>query len=129
MAAFRLINNTDSVLAFSDSYKLAPRAEDIVGQITLEMRRYADHQLLTIIEVAAKKYVYDDKLKPDYIDTVPLDYQEYSDIVNPPTGAGGTDLVSLTPAPDGSIPEFSTVDNLWHATLNPRLLVMDGGNF
>lgn len=129
MAAFRLINNTDSVLAFSDSYKIAPRAEDVVGQLTLEMRRYADAGHLTILEVAAKKFVYDDKLKPDYIDTVPLDYQDGDGIVNPPVGVGGADLLPLTPAPDGSIPEFSTLDNLWHATTSPRQQVIDGGNF
>lgn len=89
MAAFRLINNTSSVLAMSDSYKLGPYSEDLVGQVTLEMRRYESAEMLTILEVAAETFVYDDKLLPDYIDTGPLNYVEGSGApVLPPTGSG-----------------------------------------
>lgn len=122
MASFRLINNTSSVLPLSDSSFIGPGSERIVAQLTLELRRLELKRLLTIIPLPDTDEL--EALLPDYVGTS----NPNEGVVAPPTG-GSNDLGGLAPAPDGSVPEFSTADNLWHATTAPRKLVLDGGNF
>jgi hypothetical protein len=117
MSSFKLINNTDSILPLSDGSSILPRGVRVVDQLTLEMRRLERSRLLTIIQIPS---VSGDDLLPDYVGT--------SD-PNADNNGGSNDLESLTPAPDGSIPEFATGDNQWHATQAPRQLLLDGGNF
>lgn len=117
MASFKLINNTASNLPLSDSFYIPPRAERTVSQLTLEMRRLERNKMLTITIIPS--VTGDDDLLPDYVGTS-----------DPNAGNGGSNnLASLTPAPNGSIPEFDTVDNQWHATQAPRQLLLDGGDF
>lgn len=126
MATFKLINNTASVLPLSNSSTIPPSGTRIVGQITLEMRRLEERKLLTIVKLPTELYPPDDKLLPDYIGTVDPDAGSNG---GGSSGGSGGDLSSLTPAPDGSVPEWSTLTNLWTATTAPRNLVLDGGNF
>lgn len=125
MASFRLINNTASVLPLSDSSFVPPSSERTVSQITLEMRRLEVNKLLTIIQIPDVNA--SDALLPDYVGTT--DPNAGNNNGGGGSGTGSNDLASLTPAPDGSIPEYATVDNLWHATTAPRQLLLDGGNF
>lgn len=122
MASFKLINNTASNLPLSDSSYIPPRAERTVNQLTLEMRRLERNKMLTIITIPS---VTGDDLLPDYVGTS----DPNAGTGNGGNGGGSNDLASLTPAPDGSIPEFATGDNQWHATQAPRQLLLDGGNF
>lgn len=134
MASFRLINNTPSVLPLSDSSFIAPGADRIVDQITLEMARLERERLLTIIQIADVSQDRDSPLLPDYVGTI--DPNAGSNTGGGGTGGGtggtggsGNDLAALLPAPDGSIPEYLLVNNIWQATRAPRQLLLDGGNF
>ena len=128
MAAFKLINNTDSVLPLSDGSSISPRGLRIVEQLTLELRRLERSQLLTIITIPN---VSGDDLLPDYVGTSDPTANSGNSGGNTGgnNGSGSNDLGSLNPNLDGSIPEFATVDNQWHATQAPRHLLLDGGNF
>ncbi len=131
MASFRLINNTPSVLPLSDSSSIAPGADRIVDQITLEMARLERERLLTIIQIADVSQDRDSPLLPDYVGTIDPNAGSNN---GGGTGGGGTgstgnELAALSPAPDGSIPEYAWIDNIWQATRAPRQLLLDGGNF
>lgn len=121
MATFRIINNTSSSLPLSTSETIAPGALRIVGQVTLEMRRLESAKLLTIqvLPMGGGNFV-DDPLLPDYPGTV-----------DPTPNTGGTtgELTALLPALDGSVPEYQAGGNEWQATVSPRRLILDGGNF
>lgn len=127
MASFRLINNTPSVLPLSDSSFIAPGADRIVDQITLEMARLERERLLTIIQIADVSQDKDSPLLPDYVGTI--DPNAGSNTGGGGTGGSGNALAALLPAPDGSIPEYMLDNNIWQSTRAPRQLLLDGGNF
>lgn len=141
MATYRLINNTQSSLPLADSVTLPPGGERTVGQITREMRRLEQQQLLSIFETLEASW--DNVLRPDYVNAIdPLtstrsDVWILGEIAAAGGGGGGGgsggsgtgDLAALLPAPDGSVPEYQNVGDRWTATNTPRALLLDGGNF
>ena len=123
MKFFRLINNTNGVLAFRDSSSLAPYASRDVMTVTLEQRENEQRGYLTIEDVEQQIDIDQRVLLDRYPDSQPPNTGFSLD----PLGVG-----TLTAADDGKVPVWDHVTGHWLVetiTSSSEPSLIDGGNF